>query len=423
MQAEAVSNGVEDGSKEAGKQTMGTISEEVASSVPIARNADLSVHIPPRPVVFGSSRSGKGLLHPQGSSKGSSPSGKFLQNPSFKHKAVGPDGEGSSLLNQEAKEVPGSPVISGIISKWKRCLSLPAPSPMFSPSVSTPAENRSQHPGTHRAGAPSQVPRSLSVPMRSVLVVRSGSIRKEPLQKAKETYDDQIVHVDIEDDDEEISEEEAVCRICLISLCEGGNTFKLECSCKGDLMLTHEECVVKWFSIKGNKNCDVCGQEVRNLPVTVLRVQDTAQREYRRRQNRRNATSQQLSIWHDLVVLILISSISYFFILEQLLIPDLKSQAIVLAAPFAFTLGLLGSMFAIILALKEYVWTYAALEFALVAMNLHIFYAVLHLDAVYSILLSTVLGFGIALSMNSLYIYIFTYRAQAERAQMNSDLV
>ncbi|KAF9607812.1 hypothetical protein IFM89_001533 [Coptis chinensis] len=117
----------------------------------------------------------------------------------------------------------------------------------------------------------------------------------------------------MEADDKEILEEEAVCRICFISLCEGGNTFKMECSCKGDLKLTHEACVLKWFSIKGNKKCDVCRQEVLNLPVTLLQVHSSTQREYRREQNRRNLTPQPLSVWHDLVVLVLISSISYFF--------------------------------------------------------------------------------------------------------------
>ncbi|MQM17257.1 hypothetical protein Taro_050226 [Colocasia esculenta] len=148
----------------------------------------------------------------------------------------------------------------------------------------------------------------------------------------------------------------------------------MECSCKGPLQLTHEECAVKWFSIKGNRKCDVCRQEVLNLPVTLLRIQSSAQRETVHQHAR--PVSQLTREWSDAVVLVLISTICYFFFLQQLLVKDMKAHAIVVAAPVSFTLSVLSSIISVTLVSKEYVWAYSTFQFFLVCGVLHILHSI-----------------------------------------------
>ncbi|CAL0301209.1 unnamed protein product [Lupinus luteus] len=372
-------------------QTEPQLSKEVSENGPGGRRPDISLQVPPRPVGFGSTSGGRILDHSQSFSKGISSSKSFLRALSFKRKGNIVDGERSSLLNSN----------------------LPASASNPSPSVSTPVSARTYYEQTkiHKDVVRPKVSRSLSVPVRNVVIVRSVSFSTRS-EKEQDSNDDQITPVPVETTaDEEIPEEEAVCRICL-DVCDERNTFKMECSCKGDLRLVHEECAIKWFSTKGNKKCEVCGQEVENLPVTLLRFSSSVQRQGRPSQGQQNLHPESISAWQDFVVLVLISTICYFFFLEQLLLPDMKTQAIIIAAPFAFTMGLLASIFAVILAIREYIWTYAALEFALVALTVHLFYSVLHVKAIYAILLSSVMGFGIAIGINYAYIQYAAWRLQ-----------
>ncbi|XLR34789.1 hypothetical protein HN51_044108 [Arachis hypogaea] len=113
------------------------------------------------------------------------------------------------------------------------------------------------------------ITRSLSVPVdakasklrctQSRVLIRIISARRH-LATVDETStgDSSVMEIAIEDATADILEEEAICRICLAELGEGENTLKMECSCKGDLALAHQDCAVKWFSIKGNRTCDVC---------------------------------------------------------------------------------------------------------------------------------------------------------------------
>ncbi|XAR59759.1 Ubiquitin--protein ligase [Bertholletia excelsa] len=212
-------------------------------------------------------------------------------------------------------------------------------------------------------------------------------------------------------DSEDIPEEQAVCRICLVELCEGGETLKMECSCKGELALAHQECAVKWFTIKGNKTCDVCKKEVRNLPVTLLRIRSV--------QNQSNGanrhTQPQINgyrVWQEFPVLVIVSMLAYFCFLEQLLVGKMGTGAVAISLPFSCALGLLASMTSSTMVRRRFVWVYASIQFAFVVLFAHIFYSLIRVQAVLSILLATFAGFGIAMSGSSILVEFFKWKRQ-----------
>ncbi|KAK1400134.1 RING-CH-type domain-containing protein [Heracleum sosnowskyi] len=192
-------------------------------------------------------------------------------------------------------------------------------------------------------------------------------------------------------DHDHILEEEAVCRICLVELGEeDGDTFKMECNCKGDLALVHKECVIKWFSIKGNKICEVCKQEVENLPVTLLRIQPGQSN--RGRRNR--AGSAQNSILQNVPVLVVASMICYFCFLEELLSSKLGSTAITISLPFSCVMGILASIASTTMVPKSFAWLYATIQLALVVVFAHLFFRLLGMRAILAVFLAAFCGFG-----------------------------
>lgn len=268
--------------------------------------------------------------------------------------------------------------------------------------------------------------RSLSVPVnvktrnlrrmdsaRSLIRVISATPRPAVVDGASQ-IDVPVTEIASEDAGEDIPEEEAVCRICLVELGEGGATLKLECSCKGELALAHQECAVKWFSIKGNKTCDVCKQDVRNLPVTLLKIQNP-QTVIRRSpivpQQREMA---RYRVWQDVQVRVMVSMLAYFCFLEQLLVSDLGPRALAISLPFSCVLGLLSSMIASTMVNKSYIWAYASFQFAIVILFAHIFYSILNVNPVLSVLLSSFTGFGITISTNSLLVEYLRWRRSRE---------
>ncbi|KAL3502438.1 hypothetical protein ACH5RR_036887 [Cinchona calisaya] len=279
-----------------------------------------------------------------------------------------------------------------------------------------------------------QMKRSFSVPVNGKArglrrtdssggLVRVISATSRPRMQGNALIDKSTeIETACDDAGEDIPEEEAVCRICLVELGEGGETFKMECSCKGELALAHKECAIKWFSIKGNKTCDVCKQDVQNLPVTLLKIQNPATVIRRPPVVAQQREATRYRVWQDVPILVMVSMLAYFCFLEQLLVSDMGPRALAISLPFSCVLGLVSAMIASTMVSKSYIWAYASFQFAIVILFAHIFYAVLNVNAILSVLLSSFTGFGIAISTNSLLVEYLRWRSnrgQSSRPPLN----
>ncbi|XP_022998069.1 uncharacterized protein LOC111492826 isoform X1 [Cucurbita maxima] len=339
--------------------------------------------------------------------------------------------EGSSHGAQEKPSIARSLSLTKMFTpRIKRTSSLPV-----TPVVHLNPE--SAHGGSRGATNPigkeaqRSICRSLSVPVndKERTLTKMDSffrvIPSTPLVKGGSgKLNTAIEEAEEENNGEDIPEEEAVCRICMVELCEGGETLKMECCCKGELALAHKDCAIKWFSIKGNKTCDICKEEVRNLPVTLLRIQSI--------RARNTGTIRALHedvhgyrVWQEVPVLVIVSMLAYFCFLEQLLVGKMGSGAIAISLPFSCVLGLLSSMTSSTMVKRRFVWVYASCQFALVVLFAHIFYSLVAIQPVLSILLATFTGFGIVMSGTSILVEFIKWRRrwQASLEQHQTQMI
>lgn len=98
--------------------------------------------------------------------------------------------------------------------------------------------------------------------------------------------------------------------------------------------------------------------------------------------------------------------------------------AIAISLPFSCVLGLLSSMTSSTMVMSRFIWIYASFQFALVVLFAHIFYSLVHVQAVLSILLATFAGFGVVMSGSSMLVEFFRWRRrwQASLEQQHGPL-
>ncbi|KAL0708265.1 hypothetical protein Bca4012_074691 [Brassica carinata] len=243
-----------------------------------------------------------------------------------------------------------------------------------------------------KKGPPLHIHRSRSVPAfnKDGSLRQSGVFRVIPTPDMTPTRNINKLNDTNVDGGEDVPEEEAVCRICLVELGEDSEAFKMECMCRGELALSHKECTIKWFTIKGNRTCDVCKQEVQNLPVTLLRMHDS---------HFNLGATEATHFRQDVPVLVIVSMLAYFCFLEQLLLTKMKSGAIAISLPFSCVFGLLASMTSTTMVKKQYV----------------------HMQPVLSILLATVVGFGLTMSGATGIVEFSKWRRRRRTAELPSS--
>uniref|UniRef100_A0A0E0FSQ1 RING-CH-type domain-containing protein n=1 Tax=Oryza nivara TaxID=4536 RepID=A0A0E0FSQ1_ORYNI len=61
----------------------------------------------------------------------------------------------------------------------------------------------------------------------------------------------------------------AACRICHLvpegGVGPGSEVIRIGCGCKDELGAAHRHCAEAWFRIKGDRRCEICGSDAKNI--------------------------------------------------------------------------------------------------------------------------------------------------------------
>ncbi|XXG90242.1 hypothetical protein AAC387_Pa12g2057 [Persea americana] len=110
----------------------------------------------------------------------------------------------------------------------------------------------------------------------TVVEVRCTETECFPVDKMKLNAPDSVsgpcVAIDMEEDEGAFHNVslngEEICRICHLSSDhqqDVADFINLGCSCKGELGMAHRHCAETWFTRKGNRQCEICGQCAKNI--------------------------------------------------------------------------------------------------------------------------------------------------------------
>lgn len=98
-------------------------------------------------------------------------------------------------------------------------------------------------------------------------------------------------------------------------------------------------------------------------------------------------------------------------------VSDVGPRALAICLVFSCVLGLLSSMIASTMVSKSYIWTYASFQFAIVILFAHVFYNLLNVNSILTVLLSSFTGFGIAITTNALIVEFLRWRVRPNPLQ------